>query len=92
MLWTSIVSDACYSIPIKPVQNKQIRKMCKLIAILIGLCLVRSSLGNLTDFVDLDAIKSESEETRLSLNQFSTGKRVFLFKFSRKTAAYECVD
>lgn len=77
MLRASIVIDARYSYPIKSVQNKQIRRMCKLLTILIGLCLVRDSLGNLTDFVDLDAIKSESDAVRMSLDQFSTGKGVF---------------
>lgn len=83
MLRVSIVIDACYSIPIKPVQNKKNEKMCKLITILIGLCLIRGTFGNLTDFVDLDAIKSESEALRMNFDQFSTGKSDFLFQIRK---------
>lgn len=58
--------------------------MCKLITYLIGLCLIHGSFGNLTDFVDFDAIKSESEALRMSFDQLSTGKSDFLFEVSKE--------
>lgn len=66
--------------------------MCKLIMILVGLCLVQGSFGNLTDFVDLDAIKSESDAVRMSFDQLPTGKSGFLFEASIKKNSDEMLN